>query len=355
MVVVPGYHAYIDPGYTEDLYKYLEHTYNNSQYRLKRPETIMPDEAVFSYAAGAYLHGVDPIYINSEHTPLGKYIMAMSIYFLKNERFPTLIFGALTLIILWLLGREILADPWVAFLPPIFLMHEQVFLDQLRVTPLLDILQMPFVLLTLLSFIAEVKKKSFIWTALMIGVVMSIKTPIAGFLLMGTFFLYFLSLKMWKAGLRFSIFLPLSFVPLLFSYTKTFLDGYSLSQFIGFMKWVILYQQSKLEYPFSAWRLVYFNQWQTWWGDRSFLHAVDWQITWPIFTTLVLVIFCFALFRKMIVSTELRVLLLWSLVYGAFLSLGVISSRFFLLFLPVAYIIGVYGLATVGARLFKRK
>jgi hypothetical protein len=354
MVIVPLSHVYFAPDYTEDRYQYLEHAFNTSQYRLKNPKSVIPDETVFSYAAGAYLRGVDPIYINSEHTPLGKYIIALSIHFLKNENFPTLIFGIFSLIILWLLSRQVLKDVWIALLPPIFLLHEQVFLDQFRYIPLLDIIQLPFILLTLLTFIIELKKKKFVWTAISIGLVMSVKTPIAGILLVGTFLFYFLVSKAWKDGLRFSMFLPISFVPLFLSYTKTFIDGYSLSQFIGFMKWIILYQQSKLEYPFSVWRLVYLNQWQTWWGDRSFLQAVDWQISWPIFTTLAFGVGIAMCLGKIKTFPALTVLVLWSFVYGAFLSLGVISSRFFLPFLPVLYIIGIYGVTFIVTKVFRK-
>ncbi len=346
-VIAPKFSSYIDPWYTEEMYSYLENTFNNSQYRLKNPSSIMPDETLFRYASAAYIKGVDPIYINSEHTPLGKYILGTSVYFFHSDGVVILFFGLGSIILLWLLSLQVLSNKELAILPPVFLVLERVFTDQFLVIPLLDIIQLPFILLALYVFNIENKKKNFFWTALVIGIVMSVKTPIAGVLLVGTFGLYFVILRLWKVLIRFVLFLPISIVPLILSYTKTFLDGYSMLQFIGFMKWIILYQKGKLEYPFSAWRLVYLNQWQTWWGDRSYLHAVDWQISWPIFTSVALIVCIFVAARKMKAKSPLIVLLLWFVVYGAFLSIGVISSRFFLPFLPVAYIISVYGVNRV--------
>ena len=136
--------------------------------------------------------------------------------------------------------------------------------------------------------------------------------------------------------------MPISGFVLIASYARTFLDGYTLYQFLGFQKWIILYQKSKLIFPFSVWRLIFLNQWQAWWGSMSILKADDWKITWPVFTGLAIILIFLVFFKRIRISREILVLVLWFSVYGAFLSLGVVSSRFLLPFLPVAYILGTY-------------
>lgn len=355
LVVAERSTNFFSPVYTEKTYKDLERAFNHSQYRVKENPGIIPDETVFSYASGAYLHGVDPIYINSEHTPLGKYLIAISILVFKNDSLPILVFGIFSVLAVWLLGRTVIKDPWLNMLPSAFLCLEKLFADQFRITPLLDIIQLPFILLTLFVFIREVRINRFVGTTLCVGLVMSMKTPIAGILLAGTCMVYMMLTQKIKGLIRFTAFIPFSLIPFVLSYTKTFMDGYSISQFIGFIKWIILYQQSKLEYPFSVWRLIYFNQWQTWWGNRSFLQATDWSITWPIFTTITIIVGLSVLFKKFNTTSALNVLLLWALGYSIFLSLGVVSSRFFLPLFPVLYIISVQGIYLVSKKIGARK
>ncbi len=341
-VIFPQYRTYINPYYTEAVYKNLEDAFNHSQYRQKNPTAIIPDDTVFSYAAGAYLRGLDPIYVNSETTPLGKYFIALCIALLKNDRFIVIPFGLFTLFMTWLLAQKLINNKILAFLPVTLLSYEKLFLNQFIYTPLLDIIQLPFILLTLYVFIIENKKQNFIFTAISLGFVMATKTVIPAILLMTCFVMYFFLYKQYQMLLKFFFALPLSVGILVFSYTRTFLDGYTLVDFYKFQKWIFLYQKSKLLFPLSVWRLIFLNQWQTWWGSMILLRADDWQITWPLFTSLGLITGMLTLLKKLKSNQVAVVLLLWFFIYGAFLSLGVVSSRFLLPFLPVVFIIGAY-------------
>jgi hypothetical protein len=129
------------------------------------------------------------------------------------------------------------------------------------------------------------------------------------------------------------------------SYIRTFMEGYSLWQFIGFQKWIFLYQKSKLLYPFSSLRLLFFNQWQTWWGDFSVIAANDWSLLWPISTvaSIGLGIWVSVKHRwKISENGPLLLVLLWIGIYQAFLCFGVVSSRFFIPLLPAQYIVLIY-------------
>ena len=147
-MLAPSLPRFFSRGYTEDVYKSLEHAYNTSQYRIKEHPGIIPDETVFSYAAGAYVRGIDPIMINSEHAPLGKYFLALSIILFQNDALPILIGGLVSLIGLWQLSQKIIGRSIWAFIPVIILSLDRLFLDQFRTVPLLDLMQLPFIIYT---------------------------------------------------------------------------------------------------------------------------------------------------------------------------------------------------------------
>lgn len=342
---------YTDKYYTDKYYKQLEDTFNRSQYRQKNPTALIPDETVFEYASGAYLRGVDPILINSEHTPLGKYIIGFAISVFHNARIAVIPFAFLTLIVLWLLGKKITGSNAIAFVPVILFSFEKLYLDQLRYVPLLDIIHLPFILLTLYFFLQEFDTELFLLTSLSLGTVAATKTVVPAILLVLCFSLTFIIEKKLHTFFRFILFLPVAGILFLVSYARTFLDGYTVYEFIGFQKWIFLYQKSKLIYPFSAWRLVFLNQWQAWWGDFSILKADDWSILWPVSTVLTL-FFGFLLVKKLIKRTQATdVLFLWFFLYAAFLSIGTISSRFLLPYLPITYILGTLSLEWIIKRL----
>lgn len=340
--VVPNIGAYIEPYYTEDIYKNLERVFNESQYRKSNNPAIIPDQTVFSYAAGAYLHGVDPILVNSETTPLGKYAIALSILLFKNDKFVALPFGLATLTILFFLAKKALGESVWALVPVAIVANEPLFLNQLTTAPLLDIIQLPFIFLSLLLFLIEYQKRWFFGTAVALGLVMATKTHFPAFLLLGSFGVFLVTRKAMPVFLRLVSVLPISLGILTLSYLRTFMSGYTLLDFLGFQKWVMLYQKSKLLYPFSVWRLIFLNQWQTWWGNMGVIAADDWRFTWAIGTGLSFILVFFLLKKKIKAPPTVWVLVWWAMVYGAFLSLGVVSSRFLLPFLPIAYILATY-------------
>ncbi|KKU88872.1 MAG: hypothetical protein UY16_C0001G0026 [Candidatus Gottesmanbacteria bacterium GW2011_GWA2_47_9] len=341
-VILPGGAAQFQPNYDQHLYQTLENLYNQSQYRQKNPTSIIPDHTVFRYAAGAYLRGVDPILINSEHTPLGKYFIALSIFLFRNDGIIIIFFALFTLFAILLISRNIFHNSVWGLIPVVLFSAEPLFLDQIRVAPMLDIIQLPFIFLSLYFFLKEYKHEKFIFTSIMIGLVIATKTLVPGLLLITCFTIFLLAQRLLRSLFMLFMYLPIAALILIASYTRTFMNGHTFGEFIGFQKWILLYQQSKLLYPFSAWRLVFLNQWQTWWGDRTLLEAVDWRVTWPLSTGLTVVLIVVILMKKWRVAPSVLLLVIWAVVYAAFLSLGVISSRFLLPFLPISFVLGVY-------------
>lgn len=349
-IIIPRWSFYTVPYYTETVFKEFEHQFNTSQYRKKVNPGIMPDESLFSYVSGAYLRGMDPILANSEHTPLGKYFIALSIYLLHNDRFTAIVFALLSGISIWLVGRLVLKDSIWALAPVLLVTIDRLFMNQLVTVPLLDIIQFPFIFLSLFAFYKEHAHGKYFWTSLMLGAVIATKTVVPGILLVGCMGVWLVIYRGWRSLIPYIAWLPLSACVFMLSYIRTFMDGYSLWQFVGFQKWIFLYQKSKLLYPFSSLRLLFFNQWQTWWGDFSVISANDWSLLWPVSTAGSIGLGIWTIIRKQWKKSEyepLVLLLLWIGIYQAFLCFGVVSSRFFIPLLPAQYIVLTYILRIV--------
>ncbi|OGG24465.1 hypothetical protein A3A79_04755 [Candidatus Gottesmanbacteria bacterium RIFCSPLOWO2_01_FULL_43_11b] len=333
-IVFNPVNQYFNRYFNENVYQNLERLYNNSQYRQKNPISVIADEIVFRYAAAAYIRGADPILINSEHTPLGKYMIGLSFLWFQNDGVAIVFFAVLSLFTLWLLGKQIFKDTTWALVPVALWVTEPLFQNQLRVTPLLDIIQLPWILLALYAFI----KKRFLLTAIFLGLVAATKSVVPSMLLVFSFFLFFAFKNKIREFFRFVPWLFISFCILALSYTRTFLNGYSLWDFLGFQKWILTYQQSKLIFPFSFWKLMFLNQWQTWWGDMAVHKAEDWFWTWPI---IVLVPFILLIMKRKKFNDGMLVLVLWVFVYEIFLSSGIVVTRFLLPLIPILYILSV--------------
>ena len=327
-------------------YESLKSAYYSSQYAKKENPGIMPDETFESFAGGAFVRGVNPILIVHEHPPLGRYIIGLSTILFDNAK--TLILPSLATSVfgIFLIGKIILKKTLFALIPLVIFVNEPLFVSKLTIAPLLEPIQLPFIIFSLYFFIRGIEgKKSLPWfmaTSFMVGAVISIRFFILGAALFISMFIYMiLRKKLDKKAVQFVVSLPLSLIPLFASYTKTIIDGYSLLQILGVQKYIFAYHHSKNIDFFSFWDLLLFNRWHTWWGDRRILHEVHWIIIWPIVTFLTYTSLVLMLFKKMKVSESRKALFIWIIVYSLLLSTGTSTTRYFLPLLPFFYILAV--------------
>lgn len=327
-------------------YESLKSAYYNSQYVKKENPGIMPDETFESFVGGAFVRGVNPILIVHEHPPLGRYIIGLSTILFDNAK--TLILPSLLVSIfgIYLIGKIILKNTLFALIPLGIFINEPLFVSKLAIAPLLEPIQLPFVIFSLYFFIRGIEsKKSLFWfmaTFIMVGSVASIRFFILGAALFISMLIYMiLRKKLDKKVAQFVISLPFSFIPLFASYTKTILDGYSFFQILAVQKYIFAYHNSKIIAPFSFWDLLMLNRWHTWWGDRRILHDVHWIITWPISAFLSYASLVLILLKKMKVSEPGKVLFIWIVVYSLLLSIGTSTTRYFLPLLPFLYILAI--------------
>lgn len=349
---------FLSSGYSK-IHNYLESSYYDSQYVKKENPSIMPDQTLESFAGGAFLKGINPILIIHDQPPLGRYILSLSILLFDNPNTVILLLFFLSGLGVFLVARLILQNTLLALLPFGILINEPLFLSKFYYSPLLEPIQLPFIVFSLYFFMQGIAKKSylkwFILTSLMLGCVISIRFFILGAVLVFAMIFYFLIKKHFNR--KFAVFLltlPLAIVVLLVSYTKTIQLGSSVLDIFGIQKYIYYYHKAQLSLPFSFWDLLMFNRWHTWWGTREITSDSQWIIIWPISMLLTLFSFLFGFFKKISISEHEKIVIIWIMMYSLFLSLGETSTRYFLPLLPFLYIIATSFLVKIIAQ-FKSK
>lgn len=337
----------------------LEKTFLSSQYVNKHPKGWIPDEAAFSYAGGKLIKGTNPVLVVPDAPPLGKYIIGLSTIIFNNDSTFILFSGVLSLCLLYLLGLQILKNPLLAILPPFFLSFESIFKNQLVYAPLMDIFQLVFLLCIFYFFNKGLSgKKAFLFflaVNLFLGFFIATKFFITGFTVVAAYFIVLILHKEKKKIIDITLSLPIALFVLLLSYIRVFAFGYTINKFLGIQKWVFLYHQSFLILPFSIWPLLLLNKWYVWFGNKPVISDGQWSFTWPILTLISIATIIFYLLNKIARNSKIEILMVWSAVYMLFLSLGEAYSRYFVILIPMLYIISIYGVINFVTRISKSK
>lgn len=334
----------LSPGFEKE-YEQYKKKYYSSQFVQKKNPVIMPDEVFRSFAGGAFLKGLNPILITHDHPPLGNYMIAASILFFDNPR--TLMIPILAMIILgvYLLSRLAVGNSLLALVPLGVFINEPLFTNKIIYAPLVEPLQLPFLLFAFYFFIRAVKDKKyikwFILTSIFLGIVISTRFFVTGGIMVFCMISYLIYDRRGvdKKLIYFILTLPLLLVVLILSYTRTMMDGYSVIQIFGIQKYILAYHKSKFILPFSFWDLLLFNRWHTWWGDWKISSDPQWLVLWPISVVLTGVYFLFSLIRKITFNETEKIMILWLGVYTLTLSTGFSSTNYFLPIIPFFYIL----------------
>lgn len=325
-------------------YEFLKKLYYSSQYVAKKNPSIITDNALESFAGGAFLKGMNPILIVHDQPPLGRYITASSIILFDNSKTLNTFLILLSLIGILLIANQIINNLIVSLIPVAIFANEPLILNKFLYSPSLESTQLPFIIFCIYFFIKGLKSKRYIYwlilTSIMLGFVISIRFFVVGGALLLSMMLHLLlSSNLRKKIIPFILTLPISLVILILSYTRTIQDGYSIYQIFGIQKYILFYHQSKFILPFSFWDLLLFNRWHTWWGDWSISSDSQWIVLWPISTVVVFTGFILFLFRKMKLGNHEKIIAFWVLIISILLSTGYTSTRYFLPVIPFLYIL----------------
>jgi hypothetical protein len=264
--------------------------------------------------------------------------------------------AVLVLILLFFLSLQVFNNKLLALLPPLFLSFEPIFKNQLVYSPLMDIFQIVFLLCLFLFFNKGLTgKKSLILFSLsnlFLGLFIATKFFITGFTIIAAWYIVLLFARDKRKIINLTLTLPISLFILLLSYARVFAFGYTFNKFLGIQKWVFLYHKSFIILPFSTWPLLLFNRWYVWFGNKPVITDGQWIITWPILTILSAATILLYVLKKIPRNKNIEILMAWSVVYMGFLSLGEASSRYFVILIPILYIVALFGVGQISKRIF---
>lgn len=331
---VKNWSVYTRPFYPER-HKVLQDLFGQSQYVDAQSKINIPDEFFYALAAWNYGHGQNPALFNAEQPPLGKYFIYLTINFFNNETLTGPIFNLLCLVALFFLGLEVLKSKiWSLAMTTAF-SFEHLFMVQAQYAPLLDNIQLFFILLSFLTFIYWLKEKiTPLLPLLLLGGVVSVKFWITGAVIYISWLLYLLLAKKFKQIINLFLYTPIAIVPLIISYAPIFLAGDSFQRFLGIQKYIFVYHSGKIEFdPLTYFNLLILNNWRA--------GSVDWQITWPIILILSLVA-VFKIFRQNKINSGIAVITCWFATYTVFLFFGSLLPRYLIPILPMMYLLSFY-------------
>lgn len=322
--------------------EYWQERYLKSQWVDPESKESIGDDGLYSYAGWEYVHGKDPTLLNAEMPPLGKYLIGISILIFKNRNIFAVLASILALFALYQLNLSLFKDIFWALIPTAFFSFESLFINQLR-APFLDSLYLLFIILTFYFFL----KEKYWLTAIFLGSTAATKGTLSTFGLVGiTTFIFLFVFKKKDKIFLWTLSLPLSFLVLLFSYGKYFLEGHSLREFFGVQKWILNFYATGARGTFGmAFPMLLLNRWATWW--TGIIKIEEWNIFWPILSIFSLALFPIIILRrirqkrledKSFVKYEGFIFLdLWILMYLGFLSFVPVWPRYLLLILPFQY------------------
>lgn len=328
-------------------YKGLEKAYYDSIYKNKYG-IWLPDETLYSYIGGALINGGNPILLNPEVPPLGTYLIGLSILIFNNQHIIILFFGVLDLYLLYLLGKQIYSSNITPIIPVVLFSSEPMFKNQLIYTPLLDIIQLSFLLGIFYFFNKFILTKNnllkyaFILNILL-GCFISTKFFGTGFAVVLSILATLLFYHEFKKIKLFLVTLPVAVIILYVNYVKVLIDGYPINRFLGIQKWIFLYNKGHVTQPFTIWPLLFFNKWYVWFGDKPVITDPQWLITWPIITSFSIITMLIGFIKKN-VKEELAILLFWILIYLLLMSFVQISARYLIILIPFLYLVSIYGI-----------
>jgi hypothetical protein len=335
-------------------YPVLKTVYSESQYTTKNYKYLIPDETGYSYAAGAYILGANPILIESTQPPLGKYILGLSILLTGSENIAILLFFICLLTGIYLLVQTLTHSRTLALLTVFAALFEPLFTDQLKFTPLLDTIFITFLVYAILTAGRAIESKKphyLIVTYLCLASAMMTKVWIITAVFAAPVTIYIL-MKKWQYYpyiiLGFFVVLGVT----LLTYMRMFFDHYTVIQVIKVQKWLYWYHSSKINRIGTIWPLIFLNRWYVWWGNTPVIKDQNWSLSWPVVIGTTLVACVRVLFAPRKKSNPMIQLCAIAVVcYSIFMSLGQASARYLIPVLPFGYALTAWLLYTVAKRI----
>lgn len=323
--------------------------YNASQYMIPRSLNPISDETLLSHAGYEYVHGLNPILINSDHPPLGKYLIGLFTVATGNNRTVSLFFAIADLALVGAAVYLLTRSPLLAALGVLFLSFDPMLVDQVIHSPILDIIQVFFLLLYFLLFALWKGGKNRLHLvplmAVVLGCLSAVKLYFPAIVAIGTTGLTLLLMKkpLKTIAAYTLITLPVAFVTYAASYFRFFMEAKAILPFFGMQKWIFLFWQNNSVNQTKSFGniipLVLFNRWKVWWGTEPYISYSGWTVVWPVFFILGLAAAIYIIVRHLHGSLKSP-----SSPAALFLSIWFAAFTFYLCFLPISprYLLMLY-------------
>lgn len=301
------------------------------------------DPELYVLSGTHYLAGSSPVSINWELQPLTKYLFGISMRFFGNPMIIQYVMGVITLVLLYLLSKRLMS-PLLSLIPPLLLLVDPVFIDQLN-APYLDLSVVMWLLIYLLFLSRAKYHLDWWWGGVALGALALSKSFSLGIIVAGLGFV-----AMYHTYLRFYIkSILIAILIYCLGYVMFFVRGGSIADFVTLHLDILRFYKSYVpEYPKGEiLRLIFTGQWRTWWGDKGLVASPLYSLLWPLSTITAL----FALTQKWL-RQKLSLHLLWIFISLVFISLRLLFPRYLLPVLPSMYLVLVYCVLQIGKKIW---
>lgn len=332
----------------------IKELYSQSQYATKPEDRqeIIEDWDLYALAGVEYVTKGDLSEINVEHPPLGKYLFGLSILIWGNPVIIQLVLALIWLYLVYLIAEKFLKSPWLACLIPLGVMSEFLFTDNVTHS-LLDLFQATTISWFIYLTLTKPRKKQSLWLGLALGMVASIKYPVAAGILLTAYGLHlWLKLGIRQALKKTAVVALVAGIVFLITYWPLL----ARSGLTGFMEVQLRAARIHLshvpEYPkLAPVRVMLLNQWPVWFDKLNPIwQAKEWNMLWPVLG-LGLMLSPLALKFKKVKLKKISVMFWFSWLYFIFINSRLFFPSYLFLILPYLYLILVWELAWLWQKL----
>lgn len=319
--------------------------YLNSQWRVPNSQTPISDVELYTYAGYEYIHGENPILVNPEHPPLGKYLIGVSIEIFENQHIMSAIFAIAVLFLIFITINGSTDSILLASLGVFLTVIQSIFLDQITHAPQLDIFHLFFFLLMsffIIRFRKSNKVHELLFAGFSFGLMLSIKVFLQTFIIMSIFLIVVLirknNLKKDISNLvKMYLVAGLTFTATYFAY---FVHGGTFFGFLGVQRWIFeFYKNTSIDMSqlFGTYiLLVMFNKWKFWSEGYPVISYSGWTVFWPFLYAIGIILAFRNIFFKKNNDFVERYFSYWVILYSVSLAFIPVFPRYFvLLFIPI--------------------
>ena len=297
------------------------------------------DSFLYSYVGYKYVNGTNPSLLNPEHPPLAKYLIGYSILLFGNEHLLGIGVAFFTLLLVFFISYQLYGSFLTASIALLLTGVFPLFTDQITHGPQLELYQLFFFLLVVLFMLLWEKKKKMAYcivAGIFFGFLLSTKTLLPFLILFSVWLLTVL----WKKWKELIIIFSCAAFTFCLTYYAFFIQGGTIKSFLGLQKYIVLFYGNAhiplIEFAGNYLRLIATGSWKFWDTARTVSFYSEWNILWPI----LFFIGILRLKKRWVKNKNVRFLIVFFILYNAFVYVVPIFPRYLLLlFVPLIIVL----------------